>query len=47
MEKSCKKYTPAASSRLFFILANNPKQPLLARNYFKNKNLWKGIVKNP
>ena len=26
----------------FFILVNNPKQPLNARNSFNNKILWKG-----
>ena len=30
----------------FFILVNNPKQPLHARNSFKNKMFWKGIIKN-
>ena len=30
----------------FLILLNNPKQPLHARNSFKNKIFWKGIVKN-
>ena len=31
----------------FFILVNNPKQPLHARNSFKNKIFWKRIIKNP
>ena len=31
---------------LFLILVNNPKQPLHARNSFKNKIFWKGINKN-
>ena len=30
----------------FFILINNAKQPLHAKNYFKNKIFWKGINKN-
>ena len=30
----------------FFILVNNPKQPLPAINSFKNKIFWKGILKN-
>ena len=30
----------------FSILVNNPKQPLHARNSFKNKVFWKGLVKN-
>ena len=30
---------------LFLILVNNPKQPLHARSYFKNKIFWKRIVK--
>ena len=29
----------------FLILLNNPKQPLHARNPFKNKVFWKRIVK--
>ena len=29
-----------------FFLVNNPKQPLDARNSFKNKIFWKGIIKN-
>ena len=29
----------------FLILPNNPKQPLHARNYFKNKVFWKRIIK--
>ena len=31
----------------FFILVNNPKQPLHPRIFLKNKIFWKGIVKNP
>ena len=30
----------------FFILVNKPKQPYHARNSFKNKIFWKGIIKN-
>ena len=30
----------------FFILVNNPKQSLRARNSFRNKIFWKGIIKN-
>ena len=30
----------------FFILVNNPKQPFYARNSFKSKIFWKGIIKN-
>ena len=29
------------------ILVNNPKEPLHARNYFKNKIFWKRFIKNP
>ena len=31
----------------FLILVNNPKQPLDAKNYFKNKIFSKMIIKNP
>ena len=44
MEKSYRKYAPKASPRLLFILVNNPKQPFHARNSFKNKIFWKGII---
>ena len=30
---------------LFIILVNNPRQLLHARNYFKNKIFWRGIIK--
>ena len=30
----------------FFVLVNNPKQPLHAWNSFKNNIFWKGIIKN-
>ena len=36
----CKSY----SQNPFFILVNIPKQPLRAKNYFRNKNFWKGII---
>ena len=45
MEKPCRKYTRKTSPS-FFILVNLPKQPLRARNYFKNKIFWKAIIKN-
>ena len=35
-EKSCRKPAPKASPRPFLILANRPKQPLHARNCFKD-----------
>ena len=31
----------------FLTLVKNPKQPLHARNYFKNKMFWKRITKKP
>ena len=31
----------------FLILVNDPKQPLHAINYFKNKIFWKRIIKKP
>ena len=31
----------------FLILLHNPKQPLHARIFFKNKILWKRIIKKP
>ena len=37
MEKSCRKYAPKFSLTPFLILVNKPKQPLHARNSFKNK----------
>ena len=45
MEKSCKKCEPKASPRLLFILVNNPKHPLHARNSFKNKIFQSRIIK--
>ena len=44
--KSCRKCAPKASPRSCFILVNSPKQPLHARNSFKNKKFGKGIIKN-
>ena len=37
MEKSCRKYAPKASPRPLFNSGKNPKQPLHARNSFRNK----------
>ena len=37
MDKSSRKYLPKASPRPLLILVSNPKQPLHAKNYFKNK----------
>ena len=31
----------------FLILLNNPKQPLHARNFFRNNIIWKRIIKKP
>ena len=48
MEKSCRKCVPKASRRPPFNFGNpNPKQPLHARNSFKSKISWNGIIKNP
>ena len=41
MEKSCRKCTPKDRSRPLFNFGNNPKQPLNARNSFKNKTFLK------
>ena len=45
MEKSYRKYAPKLVPDPFLILVNNPKQPLHARNSFKNKIFWKRIIK--
>ena len=47
MEKSCRKWAPKASPRSLFSLkqSKSPKQPLHARNSFKNTIFWKGIIK--
>ena len=39
MEESCRKYVPKAIPRPLFILVNNPKQSIYARNYFKNQEM--------
>ena len=41
MEKSCQKLVLDS----FLILVNNPKQPLHARNSFKNKIFERGLLK--
>ena len=41
MGNSWWKYAPKAIPRPLFILMNNPKQPLHARNSFKNKDILK------
>ena len=41
MEKSCRKCSPKATPDPFFVLVNNPKHLLHARNSFK-KNILKG-----
>ena len=45
MEKSCRKYAPKASPRPLFILVNNPKQPLHARNILKIRYFERGLTK--
>ena len=40
-----KMFTKKLIPEPFFIWVNNPKQPLHARNYFKNKIFLKGIIK--
>ena len=37
MKKSCQNVQQKLVPDPFLILANNPKQPLRARNFFKNK----------
>ena len=37
MAKSCRKYAAKASHRPLYNFGKNPKQPLQAKNYFKNK----------
>ena len=46
MEKSCGKCVLKAVPDPFFILLNNPKQLMHARNTFKNRIFGKGIIKN-
>ena len=45
MGKSCRKFEPKYAP--FLILVNNPKQPLHARNSFKNEIFWNRITKKP
>ena len=46
MEKSYRKCAPKKLvPDTFLILKNNPKQPLHARNYFKNKYFKRGLSK--
>ena len=47
MENSCRKCAPKARPKPVLILVNNPKQPLHAKNYFKNKIFSKRIIKKP
>ena len=47
MEKYAENMQQKLVPDLFIILVNNPKQPLHARNYFKSKIFWKGIIKKP
>ena len=47
MEKWCWKCAPKLVLDPFLVLLNNPKQPLHARNCFKNKIFWKRIIKKP
>ena len=47
MAKSCRKCAPKASPDPFLILVNNPEQPSHVRNSFKNKIIWKKIIKKP
>ena len=46
-EMLCRKCAPKPSPRTLFNFVNNLKQPLHARNYFKNKVFWKRIIKKP
>ena len=47
MEKSCRKCHQMLVLAPFSNLVNNPKQPLHARNSFKNKIFSKRIIKKP
>ena len=47
MEKSCRKCHQMLVPGPFSNLVNNPKQPLHARNSFKNKIFSKRIIKKP
>ena len=46
MEKSCRKCAPKLVPNPFLILMSNQKQPLYARNNFKNKKYWKIVKKS-
>ena len=47
MENSCQNEHQKLVPDPFLILVNNPKQPLHARNSFKNKLFWKSNIKKP
>ena len=47
MDKSCRKCAPKVVPDPFLIMVNNSKQPLHARNSFKNKTFRKRIIKKP
>ena len=49
MKKSCQKCAPKASPRPFFILVNNPKQPLHPKGDYQNpfKKLTFIFLMNP
>ena len=47
MEKYAENVHEKLAPDPFLILVNNPKQPLLARNSFRNKIFWKRIIKKP
>ena len=47
MEKSYRKCAQKASPRPLFNFGKYPKQPLHARNSFKNNMFWKRIIKKP
>ena len=47
MERSCLNVHQKLAPDPFLILLNNLKQPLHARNSFKNKVFWKRTTKKP
>ena len=47
MEKSCRNVEQKLVPDPFLILVNKPKQPLHARNSFKNKIFQERIIKKP
>ena len=47
MENHAKNVYQKVAPNPFLILLNNPKLPLHARKYFKNKTFWKSIIKKP